>query len=65
MQCLTHLIFLLVGVESIFKTLQSALLYCYFGSLSSRIIQRSNYFRHLRLKIFEHLVARGYDFFQK
>jgi len=65
MQCQTDLIIILVAVESIFKNPQSALLYRYFGSLSSQITQLLNFYRHVWYTIFEHLIARGYDRFQK
>ena len=64
MQCLTDLIVVLVAVESILRTRMR--LYCIviFGSLSSRNTQHPNFNRHVRYKMFEHHIARGYDLFQ-
>ena len=65
MQCLTDLIFLLVAVESIFGTRSLPCCIVAFGSLSSRITKLPNFYGHVRFKIFDHLISRGYDFFQK
>jgi hypothetical protein len=36
-----------------------------FGSLSSQITQHSKFYHHVRVTIFKHLFAWGYDVFQK
>jgi len=65
MQCLTDLFLLLVAVELICKNPQPVGCMVTFGNLSNRITQLSNSYRHVRFKIFEHLIARGYNLFQR
>jgi len=65
MQCLTDLIFSLVAVESIIKNPQSALLYRYFRQSFESDYLAVKFLPPCGFKIFEHLIARGYDLFQK
>jgi len=65
MRCLTDLMFLLVAVESIFKNPQSTLLYCDCWQSFESDYPAFEFLLPCLIQIFEHLIARGYDRFQK